>query len=480
MKLKSFFRKLKGQKSEGHPRYVMLQPDAVYFVSGDAQTPAPHQPIEEAWDKTLENVLQTQFSPDEKVTVILASHHYQVFQIDKPAVPREEWPAALPFLVKDLISERPTEIVADGQLLPNSNKLQVYVLPKKTLDKLLDVITRNQCQLSAIVPEDEVWAKSAGQLANFLLLQRSAKGQFKLGAFVEHTPMFQRTIRSVSPPLTGEFASELQLDGLALELQRSLDYLSSQIKGISLNQLKICCDEEDHAALVAALNERLSAHASTLNESAALSGSIAVDCATQQGHFSVNLYPEHLKPKRDYFTFSVVTGVWGATALILLLVYAFTYWQIKTVDSQLAEVNVQSQQLRQQLSEMQSRLNKHKPSSEKQAAIERLKVKIRAQEASLAAISRYDTSLQTGHSAMMLSLAKLGRNDISLTEIQIEGSHLDVRGLARTANAVPNWINQFKQETTLVGRSFDKVRIGRNDDDVIMFELKTQAEGSGQ
>ncbi|POB69223.1 MSHA biogenesis protein MshI, partial [Vibrio vulnificus] len=118
---------------------------------------------------------------------------------------------------------------------------------------------------------------------------------------VEHTPMFQRTIRSVFPPLTGEAASALQLDGLALELQRSIDYLSSQIKGVSLNQLKICCDEEDHAELVSALNERLSANASVLDEEGRLSGNIVVDCAAQLGMAEINLYPEHLKPKKELF-----------------------------------------------------------------------------------------------------------------------------------------------------------------------------------
>ncbi|HAS8599560.1 TPA: MSHA biogenesis protein MshI [Vibrio vulnificus] len=486
MNVKSLLEKLRGQANGGEQRFVMLQPDAVYFAaqgelsSESATSQALFELIDESWEKALEKVLQLQFTPGEKVTVLLASHHYQVFQIEKPAIPREEWPSALPFLVKDLISERPTEIVADGRLLPNSNKLQVYVLSKKIVDKLLDLIVRNQCELHSIVPEDEIWAHSAGELANFLLLQRSAKGQFKLGAFVEHTPMFQRTIRSVFPPLTGEAASALQLDGLALELQRSIDYLSSQIKGVSLNQLKICCDEEDHAELVSALNERLSANASVLDEEGRLSGNIVVDRAAQLGMAEINLYPEHLKPKKELFTLNNVVAGWGGIAAIFLMVYAFALWQQRAVDNQLASVQAESQQLTQQHNQLQAKLEQHKPSSEKMAAVERLKVKVRAQEASLNAISQYDTSLQTGYSGMMLSLAKLGRNDISLTDISVVGANLDVKGLAISANAVPNWVNQFKHELPLVGRSFDKVKIGRNEDDVITFELKTKAEGKGQ
>ncbi|EPT2926661.1 MSHA biogenesis protein MshI, partial [Vibrio vulnificus] len=167
-------------------------------------------------------------------------------------------------------------------------------------------------------------------------------------------------------------------------------------------------------------------------------------------------------------------------AAIFLMVYAFALWQQRAVDNQLASVQAESQQLTLQHRQLQAKLDQHKPSSEKMAAVERLKVKVRAQEASLNAISQYDTSLQTGYSGMMLSLAKLGRNDISLTDISVVGANLDVKGLAISANAVPNWVNQFKHELPLVGRSFDKVKIGRNEDDVITFELKTKAEGKGQ
>ena len=53
---------------------------------------------------------------------------------------------------------------------------------------------------------------------------------------------------------------------------------------------------------------------------------------------------------------------------------------------------------------------------------------------------------------------------------------LDLSGLARNANVVPNWIGQFKSELNLVGRAFEKLKIGRNDQDVVTFELSTRRE----
>ncbi|MBF4290777.1 MSHA biogenesis protein MshI, partial [Vibrio anguillarum] len=110
-------------------------------------------------------------------------------------------------------------------------------------------------ELGKVIPEDEVWARSAGDLEHFLLLQRSKNSSFKFDAFVDQKCCFQRTMRGVVSPITGVASSVLQLDGLALELQRSIDYLSSQLKGASLHQLKVLCDGEAQQELVDALNE---------------------------------------------------------------------------------------------------------------------------------------------------------------------------------------------------------------------------------
>ncbi|KJR23822.1 MULTISPECIES: MSHA biogenesis protein MshI [Vibrio] len=478
MNVQSLLAKLKGQSQQGHHHVALLQPDAIYFASSTQHDqPAHVEPINSSWEKSLAHVLQLKVTPGQRVSIVLASHHYQIFQLDKPAIPRSEWPAALPFLVKDLISERVSDIVADGRLLPGDNKIQVYVLAKKVVDKIVDVLLRNQCELDAIIPEDEVWAHSAGELANFILLQRSHKGQFKLGAFVDYTPTFQRTIRSVYPPLTGESASALQLDGLALELQRSMDYLSSQLKGVTLNQLKICCDDEDQNALVASLSERLTASTSLIASSALQCGQIVVNTALSLGSPSVNLYPQHLRPKRDRFNLTTLVASWLLAALVLGGMYGLARWQQAQLAQELAVAQAQSQQFKQQLAAQQAKLAAHKPAAEKLAAVERLKQQIQATQASLAAVGNYDQSRQGGYSEIMQALAKLGRNDISLSDIYITHDRLDLKGVARSASVVPNWVNQFKQEVSLVGRNFEKVRLGRNEQDVITFELRTRAEG---
>lgn len=70
-------------------------------------------------------------------------------------------------LLKELISERAIDIIADAVELPNSSKVQAYVLSRKMLDKIVLLASRAQLPLEAIIPEDDVWGDTAGELGNF-------------------------------------------------------------------------------------------------------------------------------------------------------------------------------------------------------------------------------------------------------------------------------------------------------------------------
>ena len=478
MNFKAILDKVRPTSNKGSAQVVMLANDAIY-ISPTEQSPQITRIslVNGDWESALKKSLNSEAFTSGSLQLIVCANYYQTYQIDKPDIPENEWSVALPFLLKDLVSERVTDITASAVALPTSNKLQVYVLPKKLLDKLLNVTNSVQVELKGVVPEDEIWGYSAGELSNFILLQRSQNAHFKLGAFVEHTVCFQRTIRSVVPPLTGVASSALQLDGLALELQRSIDYLSSQIKGTQLHQLKICCDEEDEAELQSVLNDTLSSSVSLLvDKDRENSESLLVQLAAEKNDFNVNLYPEHLKPQKEYFTLANVVASWAIISVLLLGSYFVMQYQVSNLDAELTTLQHDSKQLNKQVNQLNSKLTRHKPSPEKVAAVARLKRETQAKKEALKAVGQYDESQQVGYSGVMNALAKLGRNDISLSNIYMTHDTLDLSGFARNANVVPNWIGQFQSELNLVGRTFEKLKIGRNDQDVVTFELSTRRE----
>lgn len=478
MNIQSLISKIKRSKQMARRLSVVVQPDALYFSSLPDVELAPSVPYQgSSWQETLLDTLRESNISEVALDVVVNSNLYQTYQIEKPSVPDDELAGALPFLLKDLVSERVTEIVADAVALPNSSKLQVYVLSRTVVSNLYHSLKALNIELNRVLVEDEVWGHTS-ESANFLLLQRSKQSQFRVSAFVGSQCAFQRTIRGIASPLTGVASSVLQLDGIALELQRSIDYLSSQLRSVSLHHMQICCDEEEQQQIVEALSDTLSVKVSLLSEAQQESGEILVQTAQELEEVEINLFPSELKTKKDYFTLTNVALIWGVVSTVLLLGAAVLNYQKSQLAQELQLYRAEVAEFERQSASLTQRLNQHKPTPAKVAAVARLKLEIEAKRNSLQAVSEFDESQQIGYSGVMRSLAALGRNDISLSKISINATTLDLSGLARNPQAIPSWINQFKSELDLVGRSFEKLKIGRNDQGTITFELKTTQESN--
>lgn len=476
MNIQSLISKYKRSTKTAKQLSVVVQPSALYFSSlpdVDLATSVKYQGA--AWHEALLQALHEANVSEVSLDVVLNSNLYQTYQIEKPNVPENELAGALPFLLKDLISERVTDIVADAVALPNSSKLQVYVFSRTSVSNLYHGLKSLNIELARVLVEDEVWGRSSSH-SNFLLLQRSRQSQFKVSAFVDSQCAFQRTIRGIASPLTGVASSILQLDGIALELQRSIDYLSSQLRSVSLHQMQICCDDEDQQQIVDALSETLSVKVSLLSDEGRSSGELLVQTALNLENEQINLFPDELKTKKNHFTLTNVVLGWAALCALLMLSFAGLSYQKSQLNQELQLYRSQVTEFEKQSASLSQRLSQHKPTPAKVAAVARLKLEIEAKRNSLKAVSEFDETQQVGYSGVMRSLAVLGRDDISLSEISIDATTLDLVGLARNPQAIPNWVSQFKSQLDLVGRSFEKLKIGRNEQGIVTFELKTVEE----
>lgn len=240
----------------------------------------------------------------------------------------------------------------------------------------------------------------------------------------------------------------------------------------------MCCDDEDEKELVESLNYRLSTKVSPLlAEEHELSGHVLADTAAATASARrVNLYPDFLKPKKNLLTLKNVAISWGVAASFIFISYGYVTWQSRGVEDEIKIVKSRGDIMKSELQHQQAKLRKHQPDTNKLAAKARLEREVKAKRDSLKAVGKYDDSQRTGYSGVMQSLAKLGSNNISLSTIRIDDTTLDLKGLARSPSAVPNWVSQFKNEISLVGRTFDDVKIGRNEDNIVTFELKTRGD----
>lgn len=186
MNVRSLFSKLTSSSNNKDQLRIVIQVDAIYIRSSDKATEETLLfPIESSWDAALKVALSSFTSNKYSATVVFSSNYYQLYQIDKPELPKDEWSVALPFLLKDLVNERVTDIVADAYLLPDGRRAQAFVLSKKYLTPLIGILDNANIALSRIVPEDEVWGHVQSDINNFMLLYRGMKDSYKISAFVE-------------------------------------------------------------------------------------------------------------------------------------------------------------------------------------------------------------------------------------------------------------------------------------------------------
>jgi MSHA biogenesis protein MshI len=163
---------------------------------------------------------------------------YSLLQVDKPAVPPEEWVQALRFKVRDLIGFPLEDAVMDAFEVPGLDSrgrpptLYLAVARKDELRPQIAAIEAAGLQLERIGIADLAWAEAARQLSpsddSQVALALDARGGSMLALrertlFVARRFEFdaedQRALRDVQGG-----RSERLFERIALELQRTLDY----------------------------------------------------------------------------------------------------------------------------------------------------------------------------------------------------------------------------------------------------------------
>jgi MSHA biogenesis protein MshI len=171
-----------------------------------------------------------------QVSVVLGREFYQTFEIDKPKLDQPELIASLPFTIKDLVSESVFNLVVDYYDMPfqqrKGDQITVICLPKVRVLMIRDMLLKLGLQLKAITIEELALAALLGthDEANILLSQQ--KNELVLTVVKEGQLYFTHRLRGFNELLAlplSEVESAL-LDGLSLELQRGLDYISSQLR----------------------------------------------------------------------------------------------------------------------------------------------------------------------------------------------------------------------------------------------------------
>lgn len=208
------------------------------------------------WPRAIASLLSRVAQPEFEVLVLLAPAFYQQVQIDKPDVPDEELQGALPWAIKDFVSDPVLQLSCDYYDLPTSPashpKLAVVAVPKSRLQLIADSVNAH-ARLSLITTEELALANLPGRAARLELLLYQLPGQeLSLLAISGGQLCFNRQLRGFSQlDQLGIVAQAPELlDNLTLQIQRSLDYLTAQLKLGDASRMQVALNSGDLGALV--------------------------------------------------------------------------------------------------------------------------------------------------------------------------------------------------------------------------------------
>ncbi|KDM92808.1 PilN domain-containing protein [Photobacterium galatheae] len=434
------------------------------------------------WVQALDSLIVQHQLAGSRIRFVLGHGLYQSLTIDKPALPRQELASALPFLVKDLVSEPPANLVADGYDEPLKNRLQVFVTERKQIQRLVLASLALGCEPELITADEVVLGELTDANQSQLVLHGRLQSGLQLTAFKQQIMCFQRQLRGFRQPLMGDETSSLQMDGLALELQRSLDFLSAQLRDMPIAQVLVSCDSEDDTLLADALRQRLSVPVVAVSK--APSGLADYDARVAWAALAhqplLNLYHDSLKPQSRWLTLPNLAASWAIGGVLLASFAGWQSWQEYRVSAQLAQEQARLSQKQTELETAKAALARHLPSELKVKLSGDLAQRLAAKQATLKAIAMHDKSLQAGFASLLRQLAQAASPDISVNRIHLQGDKLDLEGVARTPNAVPNWLQGFSHYPQLTNRGFEVMSLGRNEQNIVTFKLHAQRRDEEQ
>ncbi len=223
--------------------------------------------------------------------LVLGSDLVQEVSVDKPALAEAEIAASLQWTLKNLITIPGPDIIADYYDPPiqasGSKKIQVVAASRSFLLPLLDVLHAAQFDIKGIVNSVLAFSRWFNANEQLVVLTQSFAGVNQLQIISHNQLVVSRELNRIKPLATIAVDDMVELEGLALEVQRSLDFYTGQLRQAPLAEICIAASHPQAAAVVSILGAQLGLESSVL------------------------LYPEwaHELKDNDFSDLSVLAGI---------------------------------------------------------------------------------------------------------------------------------------------------------------------------
>lgn len=207
--------------------------DDVDIVDGD--TPAAISALLSRYEK-----FPTKNQP---LQLVLGAGLVQEVSVEKPSLPEDEITNALQWTLKDLVSLPAEDIVADYYDPPiqasGSKNISVIVASRGFLQPILEVLHAAKFHIQGIVNSVLALTRWFPEEEKLVLLTESLHQVSQLQIIVNNQLVLNRALTRIRPLSSISAQDTEELEVLALEVQRSLDFYSGQLRQAPLSHLVV-------------------------------------------------------------------------------------------------------------------------------------------------------------------------------------------------------------------------------------------------
>lgn len=193
----------------------------------------------------------------------------------------------------------------------------------------------------------------------------------------------------------------------------------------------------------------------------------------------INLLQEGLFPKPPLLTLPKVAGIWFLLLILMITWSVVTQFNLKSASQSYEKLAVEKKQKQQQAQKLEAKLTSRQVSPELRKKLEILKLVIQHKDALLNKLTDSNDTFAGGFVMAMNDLSSMHHKDIRLQTISINAKHMTFRGLARTPEAVPAWLDGFQKSRLLSGKSFSNFKLQKNEQNITEFVVSSMAIRGG-
>lgn len=194
--------------------------------------------------------------------------------------------------------------------------------------------------------------------------------------------------------------------------------------------------------------------------------------------YSINLLQAELLPAKVFWTLNRVVTLWGFALFTMLALIVFFQMQVEQLTREFDTINALNNSQKSQLANLELAISTNRQDTALLAQLNTIKLVIANKQHLHQQLTDPSQTYSAGFSSAMAELAALHDKNISLQSVNIGNGNMTFSGIARTPDAVPNWLSGFESSTFLSGKRFVNFSLTENEQKLTEFVVSsTQHKG---